>query len=56
MSAPEAAPRDLIFISHSRVDRDWLERLVILLKPYTRHSVKVWADPYIEVGGKWRRA
>src|SRR5215831_8198960 len=47
--------RNLVFISYSREDRVWLERRLILLKPYTRQSLKVWADPYLEVGGKWRR-
>jgi WD40 repeat protein len=52
---PPAAARDLIFISYSRRDRDWLEHLRIFLKPYTRQNLKIWADPYIEVGGQWRR-
>ena len=47
--------RDLVFISYSREDRVWLERLLVLLKPYTRLTLKVWADPYLEIGGKWRR-
>ena len=47
--------RDLIFISYSRRDRDWLEWLLIFLKPYTRQNLKIWADPHIEVGGEWRR-
>jgi WD40 repeat protein len=47
--------RDFIFVSYSHRDRDWLEHLQIFLKPYTRQNLKVWADPYIEVGGQWRR-
>ena len=47
--------RDLIFISYSGRDRDWLEWLLIFLKPYTRQNLKIWADPHIEVGGEWRR-
>jgi hypothetical protein len=47
--------RDLVFISYSREDRIWLDRLLIFLKPYTRQNLEVWADPYLEVGGKWRR-
>jgi WD40 repeat protein len=47
--------RDLIFISYSHRDRDWLEHLRIFLKPYTRQNLKIWADPYIEVGGQWCR-
>jgi hypothetical protein len=52
---PSAAARDLIFISYSHRDRDWLEHLRIFLKPYTRQNLRIWADPYIEVGGQWRR-
>ena len=46
------APRDLVFISHSHRDRDWLERLLIFFKPYARQNLKIWADPYIKVGDK----
>ena len=52
---PSAAARDLIFISYSHRDRDWLDRLLIFFKPYTRQNLKIWADPYIKVGDKWRR-
>jgi hypothetical protein len=54
-SQPGGVPRDLVFVSYSREDEYWLGRLLMFLKPYTRQSLKVWADPYIEVGGKWRR-
>ncbi len=47
--------RDLVFISYSHCDKVWLERLLIFLKPYTRQNLKIWADPYIKVGDKWRR-
>jgi hypothetical protein len=46
---------DLVFISYSHSDKVWLDRLLIFLKPYMRQNLKVWADPYIEVGGEWRR-
>jgi WD40 repeat protein len=52
---PSGAPRDLVFISYSHRDRVWLDRLLIFLKPYIRQNLKVWADPYIETGGEWRR-
>jgi len=52
---PTGEPRDLVFISYSHRDRDWLEHLRIFLKPYTRQSLNVWADPYVEVGGEWQR-
>ena len=48
--------RDLVFISYSHRDREWLERLLIFLKPYTRiGQIRVWADPHIEIGGIWKR-
>jgi len=52
---PAGEPRALVFISYSRPDRDWLEHLLIFLKPYTRRNLKIWADPYIQVGDEWRR-
>jgi TIR domain len=50
-SAGEA--RDLVFISYSHRDRDSLDRLLTSLKVYAK--LDIWADKYIEVGGKWRR-
>jgi WD40 repeat protein len=54
-SQPQSVLRDLVFISYSHRDKVWLDRLLIFLKPYMRQDLKVWADPYIEVGGEWRR-
>ena len=54
-SNPAAAARDLVFISYSHRDKDWLDRLLIYLKPYTRQNLRIWADPYIKVGDEWRR-
>jgi hypothetical protein len=55
LPSPVGEPRDLVFISYSHRDRDWLDRLLIFFKPYTRQNLKIWADPYIKVGDKWRR-
>jgi WD40 repeat protein len=55
MPPPDVEQRDLVFISYSHRDSVWLDRLQIFLKPYIRQNLKVWADPYIETGGKWRR-
>ena len=52
---PAGTLRDLVFISYSHSDKVWLDRLLIFLKPYTRQNLKIWADPYIKVGDKWRR-
>src|SRR5215469_16189686 len=60
-SAPLSAPeptrvtRDLVFISYSHNDRDWLARLLVFLKPFTGPNFRVWADPYIKIGDEWRR-
>ena len=42
--------RDLVFISYSHNDRDWLARLLVFLKPFTGPNFRVWADPYIKIG------
>jgi len=55
MPPPAGEQRDLVFISYSHSDRDWLARLLIFLKPFTGPDFKVWADPYIKVGDEWRR-
>lgn len=55
VAQPAGTLRDLVFISYSHHDADWLERLLIFLKLYTRQNLNVWADPYIKVGDKWRR-
>ncbi|MBL3590139.1 MAG: TIR domain-containing protein [gamma proteobacterium endosymbiont of Lamellibrachia anaximandri] len=47
--------RDLVFISYSHKDQTWLDRLRVFLKAYERKGLKVWCDPYIEVGQRWER-
>jgi WD40 repeat protein len=52
-----AAGRDVVFVSYSRADRSWLDRLLVLMKPLVRNKrMRVWADPYIQVGDDWRRS
>ena len=56
--APEVAgePRDLVFVSYSHTDSKWLDWLSTFLKPYIKQGrLKVWNDPYIRVGDRWRR-
>ena len=53
-------PRDYIFISYSHRDEKWLDRLRIFLKPFQwgqsyKDGGRVWADPYIRTGERWRR-
>jgi internalin A len=45
--------RDRVFISYSHNDRDWLRHVETPLKAFS--GLNIWADPYIEVGGEWRR-
>ena len=52
MSGP---PRDLVFVSYSHLDKKWMDRLRVMLKPFERQGLNVWADPYIEVGQRWER-
>jgi hypothetical protein len=50
-----AAMRDKVFISYSHKDKDWLERLQIMLKPLLRKgSVVLWNDTEIRAGLKWK--
>ncbi|MEM7603617.1 MAG: toll/interleukin-1 receptor domain-containing protein [Verrucomicrobiota bacterium] len=44
-----------VFVSYSRRDREWLDRLLVHLKPLVRETgVDVWADTRIEPGSPWR--
>jgi WD40 repeat protein len=52
--------RDYIFVSYSHRDEEWLELLRIFLKPFPwaqsyKAGGRLWADPYIQVGDRWRR-
>lgn len=49
------ATRDRVFISYSRNDKAWLDRLQVYLKPLERdHKLIVWDDTRIRPGTKWR--
>jgi len=46
----------LVFVSYSHGDREWLRRLLVLLRPVVRNRrFEVWADEYIPVGDDWYR-
>ena len=48
--------RDLVFLSYSHADAEWVQRLEVLLKPVVRaRRLRVWADAHIRVGDDWRR-
>ena len=43
-----------VFISYSRADEKWLERLQVHLRPLTRDGSVIFDDTLIEPGEKWR--
>ena len=48
--------RDQVFISYSRKDMEWPERLQTHLKPMMRNqTVSVWADTEIKTDKQWRQ-
>ena len=47
--------RDLIFISYSHADTDWMEQLRLHLSPLTKHGqISLWSDSQIRAGSNWR--
>jgi hypothetical protein len=43
-----------VFISYSRTDREWLERLQVFLKPLERQgAVERWDDTRLRTGERW---
>ncbi|MFM7514156.1 MAG: SUMF1/EgtB/PvdO family nonheme iron enzyme, partial [Cyanobium sp.] len=59
-NVPEPAPeRRQVFISYTRVDREWVDRLQQMMKPLLRgggQQIELWDDSQIEPGAKWRAA
>ena len=48
--------RNQVFISYSRHDKSWLQRLQIMLKPLERnHIISVWDDTKVEPGTEWEK-
>lgn len=46
--------RDEVFISYSHMDKKWLTRLQVHLKPLERdHKVVIWTDTKLRGGDKW---
>src|SRR5262249_507977 len=51
----EYVKRDQIFVSYSHRDKQWLDELLITLKPLTRkRKIQVWDDTRIRAGERWR--
>jgi hypothetical protein len=49
--------RDQIFIGCAREDKDWLDRLLLKLKPAKRlGTIETWTDRDIKPGQRWRPA
>jgi hypothetical protein len=56
--APErvGARRNKVFISYSHADRDFLDRLLVHLKPLERRgAVDLWSDTRIQAGHDWKK-
>ena len=50
-----SAQRHQLFISYSRVDRAWVERLRTMIAPLVRDfELKLWDDSQIPPGAKWK--
>lgn len=48
--------RDLVFISYSHKDTEWLDKLTTMLKPLVRNkTISAWDDNDIETGQKWEK-
>ncbi|MFN9056455.1 MAG: SUMF1/EgtB/PvdO family nonheme iron enzyme [Cyanobacteriota bacterium] len=49
------ADRHQLFISYSRVDREWVDRLKIMLAPLLRgEDLRLWDDSQIPDGAQWK--
>lgn len=54
--SPGARQVSKIFISYSHKDREWLDRLHTMMKPYLReaeHEIDFWDDRRLRPGDKW---
>ncbi|MFN0097486.1 MAG: hypothetical protein ACKVS7_02345 [Gemmatimonadaceae bacterium] len=52
--------RKYVFVSYSHVDAEWLDRLLVYLKPYAwarprRQGGRLWIDPALRVADVWHR-
>ena len=45
--------RDIVFISYSKFDKDWLDKLRKCLRPLENNGLKIWSDKDINPGNKW---
>lgn len=48
--------RGAVFISYSHQDKEWLERLLVHLKPLMReYKIQIWDDTKLKAGEKWHQ-
>ncbi len=53
---PDVRRVSKIFVSYSHKDKDWMERLCTIMKPYLREAeteLEFWVDKGIQPGDKW---
>jgi pimeloyl-ACP methyl ester carboxylesterase/tetratricopeptide (TPR) repeat protein len=53
---PGAGRVNRIFVSYSHKDRDWIERLKVMIAPYLRAAeseLDLWEDTQLEAGQQW---
>jgi len=54
--AAESAKRPKVFISYSHSDAEYLDRLLVHLKPLERDGlIDLWVDTRLRAGDKWRK-
>jgi hypothetical protein len=54
---PESRLKNRIFVSYSHRNRDWLERLQLMMSPYLRSGeLDAWDDTRIAPGQQWQDA
>jgi formylglycine-generating enzyme required for sulfatase activity len=56
MTTSAATPvRSSAFVSYSHKDSKWLDRLNVMLTPFTRDGLAVWSDQKIKPGDLWEK-
>jgi nucleoside 2-deoxyribosyltransferase len=52
----EKAKQHKVFVSYSHADRDFLDRLLVHLKPLERDGkLEIWSDTHLRAGDRWKR-
>lgn len=56
ISSQPRPERQRVFISYSHLDRDYLDRLLVHLKPLeTEGLIDLWVDTYLRPGDRWKK-